>query len=193
MPDGYTAVDPREWTRVWLRIVASPSVKCTGMACAAFADYRTGANVRPGNELLCKVTGLSDKAVRDALRLMREWGFLWRYSEGKSKGTERTYDAYRLTFPEKLDNVPILSPDWELILWITLGVLVLITGTSREGTGTHYRYPGLSTGTQYRYFGPGTGTHYRYCPNRSLYGLTHTSTGNPSQGSAYPSHAPWLT
>lgn len=113
-PDGYVSVDPREWTRVWLRVIASPSVKCTGMACAAFADYKTGGNVRPGNVLLSKVTGLSDKAVRDALKQMREWDLLWRYQEGKSKGKEKTYDAYRLVFPEKTDNIPMMSPDWEL-------------------------------------------------------------------------------
>lgn len=139
-PDGYTAVDPREWTRVWLRVIAVPSVKCTGMACAAFADYRTGANVRPGTLLLCKVTGLSERSVRDSLSQIREWGFLWRYAEGKSKGRSRTFDAYRLVFPDKLDDVPMLSPDWELSLWITPEVPALIAGTSGEGTGTHCRY-----------------------------------------------------
>lgn len=133
-PPGYTAADPREWLRAWLRVQADPSVKVTGFALAAVADYKTGANIHPGNELLMKLTGLkSDKSIRDALKLMRDWGMIWRYLEGSKapfiitrKGRVRPSDEYRLTFPPDVTVIPMLSPDleegWEwdfLILWIT--------------------------------------------------------------------------
>lgn len=112
-PDGLTAVDPREWTRAWLRVMAAPSVKATGFAAASFADYRTGASIRPGIPLLQKVTGLSDRPVREALRAMREWGLIWRYLEGSKAGRNGNEDEYRLTFPDDASGIPMWSPDWE--------------------------------------------------------------------------------
>lgn len=121
-PAGYTPVDPREWTRVWLRVIAPPSVKLTGYALTAFADYKSGANVRPGTLLLCKVTGLKERSVRDSLSQIREWGLIWRYAEGSKSGKEKSYDAYRLTFPHEIDGIPMMDPDWHLMLWKTLWI-----------------------------------------------------------------------
>lgn len=112
-PEGLTAVDPREWTRAWLRVIADPSVKSVGMACQAWADYRTGANIRPGCELLMKATGIKgDKTIRNALAQVREWGLMWRYHEGRS-GIKGDFDIYRLTFPDDISAIPMWSPDWE--------------------------------------------------------------------------------
>ena len=44
-PAGLRAAEPREWTRVWARVLAEPSVKHTGLALIIWADYRTGANI----------------------------------------------------------------------------------------------------------------------------------------------------
>lgn len=133
-PPHLQAAAPGDWLRTWGRVLAAPSVKNTGFALLIWADYKTGANIYPGNETLCNVTGLSDKAVRDALKEIRGLGFIWRYLEGRTapftitKGGERKRpsDEYRLTFPCDISAIPMLSPDWEadwkpefLPLWIT--------------------------------------------------------------------------
>jgi len=127
-PDGLRAVGPREWLRIWVRVIADPSVKNTGFALASFADYKNGSEVRPGNDLLMKATGIKgDKTVRAALAQIREWGLIWRYSEGRMQGRRGYSDIYQLTQPEDISGIPMFSPDWEsgwevelLGLWITL-------------------------------------------------------------------------
>jgi len=118
-PARLIAVDPREWTRVWLRVLATTSVKSVGFACAAFADYETGAEIHPGIPLLAKICGgtvarpMSNKTVGDALFLIREWGLIWRYIEGSKNGRSGNSDVYRLTIPEDIfERVPMLDPDW---------------------------------------------------------------------------------
>ena len=113
-PAGLIAVDPREWTRVWLRVIASPSVKCVGFACASFADYETGADIHPGIPLLMKICGgMGNKTVGDALKIIRGWDLIWRYLEGSKNGRSGNSDMYRLTIPEDiLGRVPMLDPDW---------------------------------------------------------------------------------
>lgn len=121
-PPGLTAQEPREWLRVWVRVLADAPVKNVGFALAARADYKSGANIHPGNELLMLMTGIkSDKTVREALRQIREWGFAWRYVEGSKapfimtkNGRRRMSDEYQLTFPADISAIPMLSPDDEL-------------------------------------------------------------------------------
>jgi hypothetical protein len=112
-PAGLAAVDPREWTRVWARVQAAPSVKLTGFALLTWADYRTGANIRPGYPLLMRVTGIGSKTtISTALGQMSDWGFIWKYKEANRK--LKTPDEYRLTWPEITDGIPMLDPDWKL-------------------------------------------------------------------------------
>lgn len=112
-PQGLTAVDPREWMRVWLRVIAPQSVKSVGMACAAFADYETGAEIHPGIPLLMKACGIgSNTTVVNSLAQMREWELVWCYAKGNARRGES--DMYRLTFPDDiLVRVPMLGPDWK--------------------------------------------------------------------------------
>jgi hypothetical protein len=113
-PPGLRAVDPREWTRIWLRVIAKPSVKCVGMACAAFADYGTGAEIHPGNAILGTACGGMDKkTVITALAQIRDWQLIWRYSEGSKNGRAGKSDIYRLTWPEDISGIPMLGPDWQ--------------------------------------------------------------------------------
>jgi len=112
-PVGLRTADPREWMQVWARVIAAPSVKCVGSFCAHFADYETGAEIRPGTELLAKVCGMTGRTVIGALAQMREWDLIWRYSEGKKQGRRGMADVYRLTIPDDvLWRVPMLDPDW---------------------------------------------------------------------------------
>ena len=93
------AVGPREWMNVWARVIAPPSVKLVGVMAAHFADYSTGAEIRPGNEILAVVSGGMDKrTVLKALAQIREWGLIWRYSEGVCR--RRGNATYRLTIPK---------------------------------------------------------------------------------------------
>ena len=112
-PPGLTAVDPREWTRMWARVVASPSVKCVGFACAHFADYKNGSEIRPGIPLLMRVCGgMGNKTVGDALKLMRDWHVLWRYHEAAKSGVRNDADIYQLTFPDDISAIPMMDPEW---------------------------------------------------------------------------------
>jgi hypothetical protein len=116
------AAEPRDWTRAWARVLADPSVKNTGFALLTWADYGTGAGIHPGVGRLMQVTGIKgDHTVRNALKQMRDWGFIWRYLEGskapfivtRNGGRKRPADEYRLTFPGDISRIPMLSPDWE--------------------------------------------------------------------------------
>ncbi len=107
-------MDPREWMRMWARVIGPPSLKNVGAWCAHFADYKTGAEVRPGIPLLMKVCGgMGNKAVGDSLKLMREWGVLWRYHEAAKSGVKGDSDIHRLTFPNDISKIPMLTPDWK--------------------------------------------------------------------------------
>jgi hypothetical protein len=114
-PPGLRAVGPREWMHVWARVIAKPSVKQVGVWCAHFADYQYGHDIKPGIPLLQLVCGerVSNKTVGDALGQMRDWGFLWRYYSAALSGIKDDRDIHRLTFPDDIDGIPMLSPDWQ--------------------------------------------------------------------------------
>jgi hypothetical protein len=100
--------------RVWARVIAPASVKVVGAFCAHFADYDTGAEIRPGTELLAKTCGMTPRTVIMSLSQMRDWELIWRYSEGRKQGRRGMADIYRLTIPADIfGRVPLLSPDWE--------------------------------------------------------------------------------
>ena len=111
-PEGLRVADPREWTRVWARVLADPSVKLTGFALLTWADYRTGADIRPGIPKLMRVTGIGSKTTATgALTRIREWGLVWRYREGNARRKES--DEYRLTFPDDITPIPLMCPRLE--------------------------------------------------------------------------------
>ena len=112
-PPGLRIAKPHEWTRTWARVIAAPSVKLTGFALLTWADYSDGANIRPGYPLLMRVTGIGSKStVSAALIQMSEWGFIWKYQEANRR--LKLPDEYRLTWPDIIDGIPMLDPDWEL-------------------------------------------------------------------------------
>lgn len=129
-PAGLIAVGPREWMNVWARVIAPPSVKLVGVMAAHFADYSTGAEIRPGNEILAAVSGgMNKRTVLKALEQIREWGLIWRYSEGRKQGRRGMADVYRLTIPENaLALIPMLDPEYRQPVDNPLG-----TGDLRSG------------------------------------------------------------
>lgn len=115
-PAGLIAVGPHEWMRVWVRVVAPPSVKLVGAMAAHFADYGDGSDIRPGNTVLAAICGgMSNKTVITALAQIRDWGLIWRYIEGSKQGRRKLSDVYRLTIPvDALDRIPMLDPKYEV-------------------------------------------------------------------------------
>ena len=112
-PPGLRIAKPHEWTRVWARVIAAPSVKLTGFALLTWADYGDGANIRPGYPLLMRVTGIGSKSTAAAaLEQIREWGFIWRYKEANRR--MKWPDEYRLTWPDDISGIPIMDPDWNM-------------------------------------------------------------------------------
>lgn len=112
-PPGLRIAKPHEWTRVWARVIAAPSVKLTGFALLTWADYGDGANIRPGFALLMRVTGIGSKTtVSAALGQISEWGFIWKYREANRR--LKLPDEYRLTWPDNIEGIPMLDPDWQL-------------------------------------------------------------------------------
>lgn len=110
-PPGLRPADPREWTRVWARVLAAPSVKVTGFALLTWAGYQDGAHIRPGYPLLMRVTGIGSRTtVSGALGQISEWGLIWKYKEGNRRLKES--DEYRLTFPDDITPIPMMDPDW---------------------------------------------------------------------------------
>jgi hypothetical protein len=109
---GVRTAEPREWERLWARVIAEASVKDVGFALKVWADYRTGADIRPGYEILMRVTGIDSRStVSDALKLITGWGFIWKYKEGNRR--QRESDEYRLTLPLVISGIPLLCPKWE--------------------------------------------------------------------------------
>lgn len=113
-PDGLTAVSPSVWLPVWRRVIASPSVKLAGFACASWADWEDGAEVHPGNVVLgLACGGMHKSTVIPALAQIRDWGLMWRYIKGSKNGRAGLSDVYRLTFPDDISGIPMYSPEWE--------------------------------------------------------------------------------
>lgn len=113
-PAGLTAVGPSVWLPAWRRVIAPPSVKLIGFACASWADWEDGAEIHPGNAVLGMACGGMHKGtVIPALAQIRDWGLMWRYSEGSKKGRAALSDVYRLTFPADASAIPMRPPDWD--------------------------------------------------------------------------------
>jgi hypothetical protein len=107
-PEGLVAQNPDEWMQVWRRVITTTPTKAVGYAAAQFADWKTGAEVRPGNEILARICGCSTKSVRRAFTFMRDNGLMFRYHKGVAEGDT---DWYRLTVPEDITMLQLLVPD----------------------------------------------------------------------------------
>ncbi len=109
-PEGLIIQKPNEWLPVWTRVITTTPTKAVGYAAAQFADWDDGTEVRPSDELLARICGCSTKSVERAFAFMRDHGLVWRYHKAVRK-----HDAavYRLTVPEDITRVPMLTPDWK--------------------------------------------------------------------------------
>lgn len=113
LPDDLKPASVNEWIPVFRRVIADPYVKNVGVYAATYADP-DGTNIFPGNPRMINVTGLSDRAVRDAFRIIREFGLMHRCSKGSAAGRRKMADEYRLTIPlDVFSRVPMLTPEEE--------------------------------------------------------------------------------
>lgn len=132
-PAGLTAALPNDWVHAWRlvrvqpqvdvsawdgpgKVRVTPSVKHVGLWAATWATYETGADVRPGVDLLADVAGYSTRAVGIALDVVCRLGFMWQYVEGSAggrpgRGRQPLKSEYRLTTPDDIlsGRVPLLG------------------------------------------------------------------------------------
>lgn len=78
------------------RTIKATPVKHVLLALSTWADYETGANARPGVNLLVQATALSPQVVRWSLQIGRRLGWVARTSH--RPGT-RYADVYALALP----------------------------------------------------------------------------------------------
>jgi hypothetical protein len=113
LPDDLKPASSNEWIPVFRRVIADPYVKNVGIWAATYADP-DGSNIFPGNARIANVTGLSDRAVRDAFSIIRDFGLMHRCSKGSTAGRRGMADEYRLTIPlDIFERVPMLTPEEE--------------------------------------------------------------------------------
>lgn len=95
-----------EWERIVRQCVFPKKyTKLVAFVLATYADTKTGANVRPGQKRLAIHTGISERAVRDHIRDLEEFGLIMLLIAGSSFGRSGKGMAtlYQLTIPEQLD------------------------------------------------------------------------------------------
>lgn len=106
-----TAAGRYEWERLIRRVRIGRTTKFVALALATYADA-DGSRVRPGEARLAAVTELTDRAVRNALKSLRELGLIERVNKGGRHGMYGMADVYRLAIPvDLLDRLELLDVD----------------------------------------------------------------------------------
>jgi hypothetical protein len=102
--DDPTAIRRFDWERIVKRARMNPSTKLVALAIATYAD-KGGDRMYPGVQKLAAVTGLTDRTVRTALRVLRDdLCLLERTYEGSRNGRRGLADEYRLRRPHDIDR-----------------------------------------------------------------------------------------
>lgn len=104
-----------EWAKVIQALNLTPTTKLVALSLGLYADTKTGANARPGNDRLMRDTNLKETAVRTAKKRLLELGLLQvvrrGYSAGRNGGSGSAAD-YQLTFnPRVTEFVSFAMPD----------------------------------------------------------------------------------
>lgn len=137
-PSGLSAAIPNDWLQSWRHVCVqpqvgvrawdgqdlvrvTPSVKNVGMWAATWATYETGADIRPGVDILASVAGYSTRAIGLALDVVCRLGFMWRYVDGSQSGRPAPgkpslKSEYRLTVPDDIlsGRVPLLDAEYRV-------------------------------------------------------------------------------
>jgi hypothetical protein len=125
-------LDTFAWQRKIARAELPLTTKSIAMLLAYFANA-DGSRVRPGERLLAAITGLTERAVRRHLALLRELCLIERVEHGNSAGRA---DVYQLTVPAgAIDTIPMrLNERWQPLPTAADAPEVDAAGTA--GTGT---------------------------------------------------------
>lgn len=121
----------RQWMRLVLsydRSVLTGAQKTVLVALEMYADYRDGTNAYPGEENLAADTGLTTRAVREAMKRARDIGLIVRTALENPKAGKAA--VYRLSMPATTGmTVPVDNS--------TTGPTVPVE-TATTGTATHH-------------------------------------------------------
>jgi hypothetical protein len=100
----------RRWNVLVAALLVEPSVKLVAYQAAQYG-LADGYSIYPGNQRLCRETGLSEKTVREAWHTLRGLRMAVRDSRSGWNGRYRTADEYELAIPERWRGYPILGPN----------------------------------------------------------------------------------
>ncbi len=121
----------RQWMRLVLsydRSVLTGAQKTVLVALEMYADYRDGTNAYPGEENLAADTGLTTRAVRDAMKRARDIGLIVRTALENPKAGKAA--VYRLSMPATTGtSIPVDNS--------TTGPAIPVE-TVTTGTATHH-------------------------------------------------------
>lgn len=106
------------WNSLIRILLVESSVKLVARNAFDFADYydtgrgEAGGNTYPGNELLARETGLSERTVRTAWATIRGLGLAERTETARYDPVckTRTADKYQLVIPDGWMHLPVLGP-----------------------------------------------------------------------------------
>lgn len=99
--------DPTSYANAWLALLPKaflPTMAAQAVAreCARYADWKTGANVRPGRALLAENLNCSETTVKTGLGDLVAHGLLRLEAKGGLAGTRAWASVYQLTVPAHL-------------------------------------------------------------------------------------------
>lgn len=99
--------DPTSYANAWLALLPQaflPTMAAQAVAreCARYADWKTGANVRPGRALLAENLNCSETTVKTGLGDLVAHGLLRLETKGGLAGTRAWASVYQLTVPAHL-------------------------------------------------------------------------------------------
>lgn len=99
--------NPTSYVNAWLALLPQaflPTQAAGNVAreCARFADWKTGANVRPGRALLAENLNCSETTVKTGLGDLVAHGLLRLETKGGLAGTRAWASVYQLTVPAHL-------------------------------------------------------------------------------------------
>jgi len=105
--DNVERIGRFEWERAVLRIAMPTTTKLVGLALATYGN-RDGSNAHPGEARLARELGLSQRAVRKHLALLRDdLRLIVKISHGGSRSGHA--DTYRLGLPNDLDPALLID------------------------------------------------------------------------------------
>lgn len=106
--------DPTTYANAWLALLPQaflPTMTAQAVAreYARYADWKTGANVRPGRALLARNLNTSEVTIKRATAVLVDHGLLRRESLGGMAGGRPWASVYQLTVPAHLATEEALA------------------------------------------------------------------------------------